>query len=81
MELGTPLPDRATKGAPLMPETMRIPRTVSLYEVVRTHPEAANRLSSAGIGPEFLDHRLVDAAKEIGVPVDRLAGLLELERD
>jgi len=62
-----------------MTQTTRIPRTVSLYEIVRTHPEAAIRLSSAGIGREYFDHRIVDAARAMGIPVARLTGLLELE--
>ncbi len=64
-----------------MPETIRISRNVSLYEVVRTHPGVAARLSLAGIGRDYLDYRVIDAAQAIGVPVARLTGLLEIERD
>ncbi len=64
-----------------MPETIRISRNVSLYEVVRTHPRVAARLSSAGIGRDYFDYRIVDAARAIGVPVARLTGLLEIERE
>jgi hypothetical protein len=62
-----------------MPQTTRIPRGASLYEVVRTHPQAATRLSSAGLGRDYLDYRIADAARAIGMPVSRLTVLLEVE--
>jgi len=62
-----------------MPQTTRIPRGVSLYEVVRTRPYVATRLSSAGLGRDYLDYGIVDAARAIGMPVARLTGLLEVE--
>ena len=64
-----------------MTQTTRIPRTVSLYEIVRTHPEAAIRLSSAGIGREYFDHRIVDAARAMGMPLTRPTGLLEFDEE
>jgi hypothetical protein len=62
-----------------MPQTTRIPRGASLYEVVRTHPHMATRLSSAGLGRDYLDYGIADAARAIGMPVSHLAGLLEVE--
>lgn len=62
-----------------MPQSTRIPRGVSLYEVVRTRPQVAIRLSSAGLGRDYLDYGIDDAARAIGMPVARLTGLLEVD--
>jgi hypothetical protein len=44
---------------------------------MRTHPGAQARLSAAGLTREFYDYRIVDAARAVGLPLDRVSALLE----
>ena len=48
------------------------PATVSLYEALRSHPEASGTLGQLGLGREHYEYRLGDAARLAGVPVARL---------
>ncbi|MEX0781424.1 MAG: hypothetical protein WD557_02160 [Dehalococcoidia bacterium] len=57
----------------------RFPLNASLYEAMRTHPGATARLSAVGLTREFYDYTIVDAARAVGVPLDRVSALLESE--
>lgn len=57
----------------------RFPLNASLYEAMRTHPGATARLSAMGLTREFYDYRIVDAARAVGVPLDRVSAVLEEE--
>lgn len=57
----------------------RFPLNASLYEAMRTHPGATARLSAVGLTREFYDYRIVDAARAVGLPLDRVSALLEEE--
>jgi hypothetical protein len=59
--------------------TARFPLNATLYEAMRTHPGAQARLSAVGLTREFYDYRIVDAARAVGVPLDRVSALLEPE--
>lgn len=54
----------------------RFPRNATIYEAVRTHPEASARLSAIGLTPDYYDYRMDDAARAIGLPLERLQALL-----
>lgn len=56
--------------------TRRLPGNASLYELVRTRPGAAARLSEIGLSRDDLDLRLGEAASRAGVPVERIAEVL-----
>ena len=49
-----------------------LPKSVSLYDVVRAYPTAGPRLASVGLTREFYDYRLRDAARAAHVPMARL---------
>jgi hypothetical protein len=57
----------------------RFPLNATLYEAMRTHPGAQARLSAVGLTRDFYDYRIVDAARAVGVPLDRVSALLEPE--
>ena len=57
----------------------RFPGNASVYEVMRTRPGARARLNAAGLTDEFLDYRIGDAARAIGVPIERINELIERE--
>jgi hypothetical protein len=63
---------------PVQPTT-RIPGNTSVYELIRTRPEARERLSAAGLTNDFLDYRIGDAARAVGVPLERILELAEPE--
>lgn len=56
---------------------MRYPGSASVYELVRTRPGALARLNEVGVTRELFDHRLGDAARAVGLPVERLTELIE----
>jgi hypothetical protein len=58
-------------------DSIRYPRSASVYEIVRTRPGARERLDAAGVTPHFVTYRVADAARELGVPVERLAQIAE----
>lgn len=60
-----------------MQPTTRIPGNTSVYELIRTRPGARQRLSQAGITSDFLDYRIGDAARAVGVPLERILELAE----
>jgi hypothetical protein len=59
----------------------RFPLNATLYEAMRTHPGATARLSAVGLTREFYDYRIVDAARAVGLPLDRVSALLEDEAE
>ncbi len=54
----------------------RFPLNATVYEAMRTRPGASARLSAVGLTREFYDYRIADAARAVGLPVDRLAAIL-----
>jgi len=60
-----------------MNATMRYPGSASVYELVRTRPGALARLNEAGITRDLFDHRVGDAARAVGLPVERLTEIIE----
>jgi len=64
-----------------MPDPIRYPGTVSVYEAVRTKPGARARLNQAGLTREYLDHGIGDAAHLLGVPVEYLMAMLERDEE
>jgi hypothetical protein len=58
---------------------VRYPGTVSVYEALRARPGAMARLQSVGLTRDYLDYRIDDAAKALGMPVERLTALLDRE--
>lgn len=70
---------RPAGGGNAMAVETRYPGSVSVYEALRTKPGAMARLTSLGLTREYLDYRLADAARELGVSVERLTELLQPE--
>lgn len=66
-------------GVRHMNATTRYPWSASVYELVRTRPGAIARLRKVGVTRDLYDHRIGDAARAVGVPVERLRELVEQE--
>ncbi len=64
-------------GDTTMTATVRYPRAASVYELMRTHPSARERLSAAGVTRDYLDYRLPEAARALGIQVERLTEIVE----
>jgi hypothetical protein len=62
-----------------MNATTRYPGSASVYELVRTRPGAVARLSKVGVTRDLYDLRIGEAARAVGVPVERLRELVEQE--
>ncbi len=60
-----------------MSTTANYPGTASVYELVRTRPGALERLESVGVTREFYSFKISDAARAIGLPVERLTEIVE----
>ena len=58
---------------------MRFPGNASVYELIRTRPGARERLNAVGVTSEYFDYRIGDAARAVGVPVERIAEIVECE--
>lgn len=54
----------------------RFPATASIYEAVRTNPDAGVRLHGIGLTREYYDYRLGDAARAIGIPEEQLSAVI-----
>lgn len=54
----------------------RFPATASVYEAVRTNPEAGPRLHGIGLTRDYYDYRLGDAARAMGIPEEQLTALI-----
>jgi len=50
-----------------------VPPTVSVFEALRVYPRASARVATLGITPDLYDLRVAEAARAVGVPVERLA--------
>ncbi len=57
----------------------RFPLNATVYEAMRARPGASARLSAVGLTREFYDYRISDAARAVGLPVERLAAILAPE--
>jgi hypothetical protein len=57
----------------------RYPGNASVYELVRTRPGAVKRLRRVGVTRDLYDHRIGEAARAVGVPVERLREIVEQE--
>lgn len=55
------------------------PGSASVYELLRTKPGARERLNAIGVTGEFLDHRIGDAARALGMSVERIIEAVERE--
>jgi len=60
--------------------TLRLPGNASVYELVRARPGAVARLNELGLSRDDLDLRLGEAARRAGVPVERIAEVLDPSR-
>ena len=60
-----------------MTTSSRYLSSASIYELVRTHPDARERLTAAGVTPEYFDYRIRDAARALGMRVERLTEIVE----
>ncbi len=58
------------------PSTPTLPRSTSVYEILRTHPAARARLAEMGVTAEFLDYRIGEAAHAVGIPLERLTAVV-----
>jgi hypothetical protein len=59
--------------------TASYPRSASIYELMRLRPALRPQLEGMGVTDEFLGYRISEAARAVGVPVDRMAALVERE--
>jgi len=59
-----------------MTDAPRVSPSVSVYEALRVHPGSTARLASLGLTPDLYDHRIRDAARVLGVSVERLTNAL-----
>lgn len=62
-----------------MSATAKYPETASVYELARVKPGAMARLESVGVTREHYSFRIGDAARALGVPVERLTEIIEAE--
>lgn len=56
-----------------MGTTAQYPANASIYEIIRTRPGARARLLELGLTREHFDFPLGEAARALGIPVERLA--------
>ena len=57
----------------------RFPGNASVYELIRTRPGARERLNAVGVTSDYIDYRIGDAARAVGVPVERIAEIVRRE--
>ena len=60
--------------------SQRFPLNATVYEAMRTRPGAAARLSAVGLTRDYYDYRIADAARAVGVPVERLSAIIAPEQ-
>ncbi len=56
----------------MVTKTPAYPGNASVYELLRTHPAARAKLAEMGVTTELLGYKIGDAARVVGVPVERL---------
>ena len=59
--------------------TQRFPLNATVYEAMRTRPGAGARLSAVGLTRDYYDYRITDAARAVGLPVERLSAIIAPE--
>ncbi len=59
--------------------TVPYPKSASIYELVRLRPFVRTQLADLGVTDEYLGYRIGDAARAVGVPVERIAALVQRE--
>ena len=57
------------------------PRTATVYELTRVHPGAVPRLRAIGLTPDQFGCSLKDAARDLHIPVHRLAQIIAEDGD
>ena len=62
-----------------MNEPGKFPGSASVYELVRIRPGVRTGLNSVGVTSDYFDYRIDDAARALGVPIERIAELAEHE--
>jgi hypothetical protein len=60
-----------------MNEAGKFLESASVYELVRIRPAARIRLSSVGVTNDYLDYRIDEAARALGVPIERITELAQ----
>lgn len=60
-----------------MNDLTRLPGNASVYELVRTRPGVRPGLSSIGLTSHYYDYRIDDAARAVGVPIERIAEIAD----
>jgi len=59
-----------------MAAAVRYPSNASIYEALRSRPDALGRLQEVGLTREHLEYRLCDAARIAGIPIERFTATL-----
>ena len=62
-----------------MSDSVQFPGNASVYELIRTRPGALARLNAAGVTSDYFDYRIGDAARAVGLPLERIVELVEPE--
>lgn len=52
------------------------PRSTSVYELIRLRPALRTPLLDLGLTDDYLGYRVRDAARAVGVPPEKIAGLV-----
>ena len=60
--------------------SQRFPLNATVYEAMRTRPGASARLSAVGLTRDYYDYRITDAARAMGLPVERLSDIIAPEQ-
>jgi hypothetical protein len=60
-----------------MNDTMRFPGSASVYDLVRARPGVRNGLHSVGVTSDYFDYRIDDAARAVGISIERIAEIAE----
>ncbi|MEO9254057.1 MAG: hypothetical protein ABI305_00835 [Tepidiformaceae bacterium] len=60
-----------------MNDSTRLPGNASVYELVRARPAARTDLNSVGLTSDYLEFRIDDAARAVGVPIERIAEIAD----
>ena len=56
---------------------VRFPGNASVYELIRTRPGVRERLNAVGVTSDYIVFRIGDAARAVGVPVERIVEIVE----
>lgn len=56
-----------------MEQPTHVSPSVSVFEALRVYPRASSRVATLGVTPDLYDLRIDEAARVLGVPVERLA--------